>query len=209
MPPWWEPAALFNKATGSVVFPVLAGLAIYGIVRAWSRVREGISFALLWMWAPPIILIIGSHLWRPMFVERFVLFAFPAFFILVAIGLWEVRNAPMRTAAIVVAVLLSLGHVYEYSRKPHDVDWREAARVAQASIAPGDTIAVMPDYAVEVARYYMNPAMRTAALPARDAINSRVLIVSLPGGEYRLDSRTRSEYPLVLARERGVVVLAR
>ncbi|HLX36865.1 MAG TPA: glycosyltransferase family 39 protein [Candidatus Binataceae bacterium] len=207
MPPWWEPAALFNKATGSIAFPVLVVLAIWGIARTWSRVREALSFALLWMWAPPIILVIGSHWWRPMFVERFVLFAFPPFFILIALGLWELRANRTRIAAIAAVVLLSLGHVYEYSRKSHDVDWHAAARVAQATLAPGDTVAVTPAYAVEVVRYYMNPELRAFAVPARGPLTSRIVIVGSTGERTATDFA--NAYPHVLAYARGTVVRSR
>src|SRR5262249_18047812 len=32
-PPLWAPFALFNKATGSIAFPVLAAAAIFGVIR--------------------------------------------------------------------------------------------------------------------------------------------------------------------------------
>ena len=54
-PAWYEPFALFNKATGSFAFPILAILAIWGVIRGWRRgARDSIAFAMLWMWAPPL-----------------------------------------------------------------------------------------------------------------------------------------------------------
>ncbi|MGH7934523.1 MAG: hypothetical protein ACREQN_15365, partial [Candidatus Binataceae bacterium] len=88
-PAWWELFALFNKATGTFAFPVMAALAIWGVVSAWRRARAGVSFLLLWMWAPPLIVMILSYVLRPAFVERYLLSSFVPFFILVAIGVWE------------------------------------------------------------------------------------------------------------------------
>ncbi len=47
-PPWWEPLAFFNKATGSVAFPVLFALAAWGVWRAWRNVREAQSRSRCW-----------------------------------------------------------------------------------------------------------------------------------------------------------------
>ena len=71
-PPPWAPFALFNKAAGSAAFPVMAGLALWGVVRGWPRWHEAIVFALLWMWVPPIVLMFVSYAIRPVFVERYL-----------------------------------------------------------------------------------------------------------------------------------------
>ena len=209
-PPWWEPAAFFNKATGSVAFPVLFALAAWGVWRGWRRARGAVAFTLLMMWAPPLLLVAGSFLWRPMFIERYAISSFPAFFILIALGIWELDSTAARAAAAVAVLLLSLGHIYSYSRKTHDVDWREAARVAQASIRPDETIAVAPAYAVEVVRYYAYPQLRGNVFsfdPAAD--HSAVAILAEHGVNAAVTARIHRDYPEVLERASGVVVLSR
>ncbi|HVN28115.1 MAG TPA: glycosyltransferase family 39 protein, partial [Candidatus Binataceae bacterium] len=126
-PAWWEPFAFFNKAVGSVAFPILLGLAAWGAWRARRDARPALGFVLLVMWAPPILLVIGSYIWRPMFLERYALYSFPAFFILIALGIWELGNNSARLAAIIIVVSLAFGHIHSYFRKTHDIDWREAA----------------------------------------------------------------------------------
>ncbi len=209
-PQWWEPAAFFNKATGSVAFPPLFALAAWGVWRGWRHARGAIALTLLVMWAPPLLLVVGSLLWRPMFIERYAIFSFPAFFILIALGIWELDYIAARAAAVAAVVLLSLGHIYSYSHKSHDVDWREAARIAQASIRPDETIAVAPAYAVEVVRYYAYPPLRDNAVsfdPAAD--HSAVAILAEHGVNEAVTARIHSDYPHVLERASGVVVLSR
>lgn len=209
-PPWWEPAAFFNKASGSVTFPVLFALAAWGVWRGWRRARGAVAFTLLVMWAPPLLLVLGSLLWRPMFIERYAIYSFPAFFVLIALGIWELDNNAARAAAAVAVVALSLGHIYSYSRKTHDVDWREAARVAQAGIRPDETIAVAPAYAVEVVRYYAYRQLRGNAVsfdPAAD--RSAVAILAEHGVNAVAMARIHRDYPHVLERASGVVVLSR
>ncbi|MDB5108202.1 MAG: glycosyl transferase family 39, partial [Candidatus Binatus sp.] len=88
-PPIYAPFALFNKATGSIAFPMLALLAIWGALVAWRRgARDAVAFALLWMWAPPILMMLASYTLTPIFVERYALSCFAPFFILVGVGLF-------------------------------------------------------------------------------------------------------------------------
>jgi hypothetical protein len=209
-PSWWEPAAFFNKATGSVAFPVMFALAARGLWRAWSRARGALEFALLVMWAPPLILLAGSFMWHPMFMERYAIYSFPAFFILIALGIWELDSNLARAVASVAVVILALGHIHSYSLKTHDVDWHEAARVAQASLHPDDTIAVTPAYAVEVVRYYVYPPLRGNAVGYDPATaHSAVAILAEHGVNAATAAQVRRDYPRVLRRARGVVVLSR
>ena len=208
MPPWFAPISMFNKAAGSVAFVPAALLAIWGAWRGWVRARGAVAFVALLMWGPAILLVIGSHLWRPMFIERYALFSFPAFFILIAAGIWELRHDAARTVATIALVALSLGHVYSYSRKTHDVDWSEAARVASASLGPDQAVAVAPPYAVEVVRYYMNPLMRDYAAPWQPGANPQIVIIADHGVNAEVAAQVRKRFHLVLARGRGVAVLS-
>ncbi|HVN29943.1 MAG TPA: hypothetical protein VMT64_15710, partial [Candidatus Binataceae bacterium] len=162
------------------------------------------------MWAPPVLLVIGSYLWRPMFLERYALYSFPAFFILIALGIWELGNDSARVVAVVVVVSLAFGHIHSYFRKTHDIDWREAAGVAQASLRPDQTVAVTPSYAVEVVRYYLDPQLRNYAFGDEAARNdSAVAILAEQRVTAAAVARVHRDYPRLLARARGVVVLAR
>jgi 4-amino-4-deoxy-L-arabinose transferase-like glycosyltransferase len=219
-PPIWAPLSLFNKATGTFAFPVMAALAAWGAFRGWRRVREAVLFALLWMWTPPLLLLLVSYAVAPVFVERYVVSSFVPFFILVAIGVWELITPPsvselrtdaVRFGALVVVIVLSLGHVYGYGRKPHDTQWREAAELAVSAAKPGDPIAVAPGYAVNVLRYYLrNGPDADAALPALgDYHAAPVVTVGDQGVPSAAASELDREYPHLLAHLRGVVVRQR
>jgi uncharacterized membrane protein len=210
MPRWWAPVSLFSKATGSFVFPVMMALAAWGVVRCWKRANAGARFAILWMLMPPVLLLIASHLVHPVFVERYLLYCFPAFFILTAIGIWELGADWARILAAAIIVLLALGHIHSYSMKTHDTQWSEATRSATANLPSDKTIAVIPPFAVEVVRYYSDPSMRARIIPYDSASsNLQMIILSNRLVHYEVDPRVRHDYPKVLARERDVVVLSR
>jgi len=213
-PAWWAPLALFNKATGTFAFPVMAALAAWGVISAWKRARRAVSFALVWMWAPPTALVIASYALRPVFVERYLLSCFVPFFILVALGIQELRSNRARAAALGLTVALALGHVYEWRRKPHDSQWREAVRVALLSAAGGDSIAVAPDYAVNVVRYYLRGGSLVSAVPAGSDgthanLTANIAIVADQGVAPGPRADLQRQYPDMLARLRGVAVRRR
>ncbi|MGD1028996.1 glycosyltransferase family 39 protein [Candidatus Binatus soli] len=210
-PAVYAPFALFNKATGSFAFPILAALAIWGAVRGWRRgARDAVGFALLWMWAPPLMMVAASYTIAPVFVERYALSCFVPFFILVALGIFELQSDLIRVGALVLAVAFSVGHIVSYDRKPHDAQYREAIAAASSALKPGDVMTIVPAYAIEVIRYYL-PADQFNRAVRYDASASAAAVLIL--GDQNLAPRAarsyRKEYPDVVARLRGVTVLRR
>jgi hypothetical protein len=207
-PPLYAPLALFNKAIGSFAFPVLAALAIWGVVRGWRiGARDAVRFALLWMWAPPLIMMLASYALTPIFVERYALTCFVPFFILAAMGIFAQRTDFARSSALAVAILLSAGHIVSYDRKPHDAQWREAVAAADAKLKPGEAVGVVPAYAVEVARYYLPQAHRDRAeRHEAGAPSAAILIVGEQSLRPAAAETYRIEFPTVVAELRGVTV---
>jgi uncharacterized membrane protein len=207
-PPLWAPFALFNKATGSFAFPVIAILAVWGAIRGWNRWPAATVFALLLMWAPPLALMAVSYAFRPLFVERYLLSSFVPLFMLAALGIIELPLISARIAAVILAVALALGHCHEWSRKTHDTQWREGVRIAIASITSGQSISVAPDYAVNAVRYYLGSAPAVIhAYPLGDSAGQILLVADqskAPGNANQLLA-----YPHLLAHLRGVTVRSR
>ena len=132
---------------------------------------------MLWMFAAPLLLLIVSYVIRPAFVERYVLACFVPFFVLVALGAWDVGGNSTRLAALTLIVFVALGHVISYERKPHDAQWREAVRVATENAPGADWIAVTPKYAVNVVRYY-SPKRRLRLRRRTPSMSSRATKLS-------------------------------
>jgi mannosyltransferase len=211
-PALWAPIAMFNKATGSFAFPVFAALAVWGAICGWRRARAGAVFAILWMWAPAIMLLAISYAVRPVFVERYAVTSFTPFFILAAIGIVELPLASVRIPASVIAVALALGHAGVWAGKPHDTQWREGVRIATANVTGGRTIAVAPGYAVNVVHYYLRePPVTGLAHPmaVEGADLASVGIIGEQGVTPSFFAAIEREYPHKLANLRGVVVRGR
>ncbi len=209
-PALYAPFALFNKATGSFAFPILAALAIWGVVRGWRDARDAVGFALLWMWAPPLMMMVASYTIAPVFVERYGLSCFVPFFILVALGIFELPGDLVRIGALALAVVFSVGHIVSYDRKPHDAQYREAIAAASSALKPGEVMTIVPGYAIDVIRYYLPADQFNRAVPY-DASAPPVAVLIL--GDQNLAPSAaqsyRKEYPEVVTRLRGVTVLRR
>lgn len=211
-PSWWAPFALFNKATGTFAFPVYAALAGWGAIRCWRQARDRVLFALFWMWAPPAVVLAASYVLKPLFMERYLVTVFAPFFMLSALGIAAIESRPLRTATLALALALALGHLREWSRKAHDVQWREAAMAAQNRCAAGAAIVVAPGYADNVVRYYLRGRKDgPRVIPVNKAAGSdaRVAILGDAGVAPEVAAGMRAEYPRVVARDRGVVVRER
>ena len=197
---------MFNKATGSVAFPISMALALWGLIRAWNRERDAIVFLLLWMLVPPILVLFASYLIRPAFVERYMLASFVPFFLLVAVGSWRADGRLTQYALVTLLTAVALGHLYSYRQHPHDVQWREALQTANA--AGGQTILVAPPYAADVLRYYSRESRNNSLVEANPTARAAVAIVGDSGVSRTQSALISSAFPRLLAQLRGVIVRA-
>jgi 4-amino-4-deoxy-L-arabinose transferase-like glycosyltransferase len=213
-PRWWAPLALYNKGVGSFAFPMMAALAGWGAWCGWARARAATAFALAWMWLPPLLMLIASYGFSPMFVERYALWCFVPFFMLAALGAWELPGRSTPAVAIGLAVFLALGHLHTYRRRPHDTQWREAARAAAVALAPGLKIAVAPPYAVNAMRYYLRDTQAAeSAVPAGAAdmadAHIRILVIGDQWNARGEAAKLLAQFPRLLGAFRDVRVYGR
>jgi mannosyltransferase len=203
-PPFWAPLSMFNKATGSVAFPVTLALALWGAARSWRHQREMLMFLLLWMLVPPLLILTASYLIRPAFVERYLLASFVPFFLLIAFAIKNLDSVPAQTAVLGLVAFLAIGHEYSYWRHPHDVQWREAVQAAVTTT--GRTITVAPPYASDVVRYYLQNFSNHLSVEAGDTKSATVAIVADSGVSKSEDAHLATVFPRLLMRLRGVIV---
>jgi hypothetical protein len=207
-PPLWAPLSLFDKAIGSFAFPPLAALWAWGLYRGWRRVPLATRFALLWMWAPPLILMLVSWLLHPVFLERYLLSSFVPFLFLAALGISELRPASLQLGLLALVVVLALIHVAGWQRKPHDAQWREAAAAA-LPYAQGGPIAVAPGFAVNVVRYYVRTGQGAPAAESFEHAGDAPVLIIGDGADPTKAAVLAREFPRPLAYLRGVVVRGR
>jgi 4-amino-4-deoxy-L-arabinose transferase-like glycosyltransferase len=168
----FAPELTYDFFAGRVLGPLGAGrgaalalfnsLLLIGVIAAVrARVRLGVvllelhpgtAFLLAWLLAGPG-LILGYLFYRnEIFAIRYVLFALPAYLLLVARGTVilaerlpalaqpRARLAPALSLAVLAGFgWINLGSVAEYYRTPKD-DWRRIGAFLQSNVQPGDAI---------------------------------------------------------------------
>ncbi len=97
----------------------------------------------------------------PLFADRYLLIASPAYYLLVAGGLlWLLEKfwpiAVVLLAAGLTCILVSL-QSYNYSSTVHKEDWRESMRWLSEQVRPGDEVFVIPGYLDTAVKYYFKP----------------------------------------------------
>ncbi len=90
---------------------------------------------LCWLLAPPLFLFFASHVWKPCYLFRYVLFSLPALWLALAAGLQTVRPAALR--ALATGLLLCLV-AYQNLALPRPLrpDYRSAAEMVKGTEAP-------------------------------------------------------------------------
>jgi hypothetical protein len=162
------------------------------------------------MWAPPLMMMIASYTLTPIFIERYALSCFVPFFILAGLGIFELPAAPYRFATLALVVAMSLGHFYSYQQKSHDAQYREAIAAADAELKPGETMTVVPTYAIEVLRYYLpKEHLERAIRHDPNSQTAAVLIIADQNLAPATMQKYRQSYPRLIVRLRGIAVFGR
>ncbi len=212
----WELFSFFNRGTGTLPFPVLLALALWGIVSQWRRLSDAIVFALFWMYGPILLLYAISLALTPLLVERYALSSFVPFMILAAVGIGAFRSPRVRIAALALVVVLSIAHAAAFLRKPASMQWIHAIERIRA-YSQDATIAIVPEYGANVLRYYLPPDSRYAisdpsGLTAASCAGSGVLFLwdhALEGPSGKEARACRSIFTHLLFSEKDVSVLTR
>jgi mannosyltransferase len=135
------------------------GLALSIIALVMLR-RQGRGGDALWLgtWAfAPFVLALAASFVRPVFLDRYLITAAPAFALLAAAALFAVSR---RVAGVLIAVALTatvagLAHWYSIGGNNwRGEGWRNAVATVERRAGPGDAIVVVPWWAAPAATYY-------------------------------------------------------
>ena len=144
------PQDLFNllRLFAGASTPLLAAytvLALVGIgvgVRRAARARRRADFGraaapLLWLLVPVLTIFLLSYV-KPMFKERYLFGAMPAFPLLAALGLMALRPVLVRPLVLLGIVGLAVVPIANGLEIRQNENWRGAVAYLDASVRPGD-----------------------------------------------------------------------
>jgi mannosyltransferase len=171
----WIPFPSAEYATRALLdLSGIAGLGILlAVVGAWMLWKAGDGQRALWLatWAfAPFVVAIVISLARPVFVDRYLIVAAPAFALLAALAIVGVA-ARLRVGVVAaVAVATAAGLVLWYSSSDdgnwRGEDWRSAVAFVNERTGDAGAIVVVPWWTHDAAEYYGAPASDTSTANA-------------------------------------------
>ena len=125
-----------------VAYSVLAllgvGVSVYRAARARSREAFGRAVApVFWLLVPVLSIFLISYV-KPMFKERYLFGAMPAFPLLAAIGLMALRPVLARPIVVLAVLGLALMPIWNGLEIRQSENWRGAMAYLDATAQPGD-----------------------------------------------------------------------
>ncbi len=214
---------------GLLAYTLTRGGAWRDDVRATAGSIRGLfdsrlTLVILWLICPIGITFLLSHVFAPMYLDRFVITAAPAWYLLIALAMWTLRRVVPVALSVVVLLILITGVLWTYYTQDLKEQWRETAAFIDERIQPGDALAlsygIFPGDAFNIrdsfSWYY--PAMTSdcfvdvrgdsAALGEQISTCGRqsdrlwlVVYASNPEGERLTLSDLPDQYPLVEAQD--------
>lgn len=172
-------------ATAIAVVALLAGtvLGVTGDTRRWvtavvrgekelstsrDRANRGSHVLAVWMWlVVPVLGLYAVSLRVPMFVDRYLIWIGPAFYLLVARGLDRVwrRSAVFAILGLLAFLCCNAWGVWEQSARPIKSDFRAAAAHVREHRQPGELLLFHISYVRDTFEYYYGESS-----PAADGV---------------------------------------
>ena len=139
-------AANGGKAVGAVLLALELVLLGFFFVKFWTVWRDGDGERQRWSYAliassvfSPIVITLLVSIVRPAFYHRFLIVCLPAWLLMIALGIEQMRTRMARISAVAGVCLLSLiATVVMYQRVTED--WRGAVSYLIANARPGDRL---------------------------------------------------------------------
>jgi mannosyltransferase len=147
----------------------VSGVAGLGLLLAllglWFLRRAGDRQLAVWLgsWAfGPFVLALVISLARPVFLDRYLVIAAPAFAMLAAVGVLSVAGRLRAGVVVLAAVATGIGLALWYQTSDdgnwRGEDWRGAVETVLARSGEAEAVVVVPWWAHDAAEYYGAPA---------------------------------------------------
>ena len=133
-------------------------LGALGMIVLWVRHRRAsAAWLATWATAPFVVSVVVSAA-KPIFLDRYLMVAAPAFALLSAVAIMGVgrRLSPVFVVCVIAATALSIAHWYSLADEGNwrGEDWRSAVATVSSRRNETDAVVVAPWSAAPAARYY-------------------------------------------------------
>ncbi len=181
-----DPWRLFLGGTAAI----LAALGLWILWRRGANQRRAVALLLL-LWLVPVLTTWVSAQSRPIFDERYLIAASPAFYLLVAAGIGALRGRGRIAGALLglvlaAGVIVSLGNHYTDPAYSKTRGWRELAAAFERFSAglPQESVRLAQNFPDPTIWYYYNGVVDHIVLPPQpnDAVGAATVVDELVRG---------------------------
>ncbi len=159
---------------GNIYGVIILLLIVYGAVRAYKSASWQTVFAASWLVVPLVMTAIMSYAIVNTWMTRYMIYASPACYILMGLGINHVRRRIACITILTAVLILPITRLGVYYGKPHRPEWRSAVRFVEQNERPGDTIMVYRrGYRYVFDYYYTGRSQHSTLGP--DSMNSKVV----------------------------------
>ncbi len=117
-------------------------VATTGISKYVRRRESRLMLLILWLVCPIALAFLLSQLFGWMYLDRFIIIAAPAWYLLQAVTMIALRRLIPVPLSIAVLLILAGGGLWTYYNENLKEQWRDTAVYVQENLAPGDAIAI-------------------------------------------------------------------
>lgn len=160
-----NPAVLRHAAKLSYLFGILFFLGISSLINPKNKeivakrpARELLLFG-LWLLSP-LIPFVFSKVFFPVYVIRYVIFALPAFLIIIAMGINKITGQAIQMSVVLTITILTACALSVYYPKHLKINWREAVNYINKQLRKDDIIIVSLAKQTRLFGYYGKNGLR-------------------------------------------------
>jgi mannosyltransferase len=154
------------------VIVLVAGILINAIRQGWTNLTAARGFffnlqevpdiggkllmAGCWLLCPIMLPFILSKVVGPMYLDRYMISAAPALYLLIALGIYSIRRVvPMLVSLGVLIIMIAPSLGYYYATDSQE-QWKEAAVYVDENSEPGDVIVFAPNQGIGIQQKTFN-----------------------------------------------------
>ncbi len=135
-----------------------------------------------WLLIPPVMSLIISKAIIPIYADRYMICVTPALYLLLAVGIFNIRKIISINISVGIIVILSIPGLVRYYQTNINDQWREAAAYVVENARPDDMIVFAPEgiegiYAKSFNWYYRGGLQRCSL--SDDLVNSEAITSEL------------------------------
>lgn len=144
---------------GAALLILVGGIALFASYTGWRQWGQNIkqlpgdvlksgrfpewSLVLSWLIGMIMLPWIASFIVTPMFFDRYVLGASPAFYLLLALLVYSARHVVPILAPVLAFIAFLIPGLLVFYNQPDNEQWKEAANYVSANVQPDDVVVVL------------------------------------------------------------------